>query len=128
MRHEGANVLKVVKVNKEDLLKVVIENRGKHVNEYQESLEDYKKAILKLAHENLKLAKTGDIAAISRHKSWPSAPLSYESEYNRAIKMLEMSVDNELEIESHVFNQLAMDEWSWKGNFALMASTYKGML
>lgn len=128
MRNEGANVLKSVKVNKEELLKVVRENREKHVKEYQEAVTDYKTAILKIANDNLKLAETGDLAAISKNRSWPSAPSSYEAEYNRAIRMLEMSVEKELEIEANVFNQLAMDEWNWKNNFSIMASTYKSMI
>jgi hypothetical protein len=129
MRIEGNNVMKSVKVNKEELLAVVRQNKEKHVSEYSEALGDYRDAVLKVAQHNLKIAKTGDENVISQqYKSKPESPVSYEAEYNRAIRMLEMSVETELEIESQVFNQLALDEWHWKRQFSLMASSYKGML
>lgn len=129
MRIEGNNVMRTVKVNKEELLSVVRTNKEKHITEYQEACEDYKALIVKVAQSNLKVAKTGDLTAIgNQFKSKPQAPVSYEAEYNRAIRMLEMSVEIELEIEAQVFNQLALDEWQWKQSFSLMASTYKAAL
>lgn len=129
MRIEGNNVMKTVKVNKEELLSVVRENKEKHITEYKEACEDYKSLILKVSQSNLKVARTGDLSVIDKQfKNKPQVPSSYEAEYSRAIRMLEMSVETELEIEAQVFNQLALDEWNWKQSFALMASTYKGSL
>ena len=41
--------------------------------------------------------------------------------------MLELSVETEITLEADVFNQLVLDEWTWKNNFAMMASTYKSL-
>lgn len=114
-----------VKMNKSELLKIVLENKEKHIKEYLESVEDYKKGAVKLANEHVELAATGDLAKIAKIKSMPGAPTSYEKEYDRAIRMLELSVEDIIEIEEHVFNQLVLDEWTWKQNFVASASLYK---
>ena len=117
--------MRSVKVNKIDLLKTVQENLEKHIAEYNESVEDYKAAVIKVAKNNLELAKSGDLEKIAKHTGFPGAPRSHEAEYNRAIRMLQMSVDIDIELEETIFNQLVLDEWAWKDNFAMMASTYK---
>ena len=132
---EGANVLKSVKVNRDELLAVVRENKEKHIWEYNEAIEDFKQVVLKLQEKNVKIAmknrlkaKAGDVDNFERLESIPSKPTTYEAEYTRAIRMLEMSVETEMEIEAQVFNQLALDEWSWKNNFTVSTSMYKTML
>ena len=77
-----------VKMNRLELLKIVKENKEKHIVEYAESVEDYKVAVLKITAGNLKLAKTADLAK-SNFRAIPSRPQSYEDNYARAIRMLE---------------------------------------
>ena len=114
-----------VKMNKAELLTIVRENKEKHIADYNESVEDYKKAAIKLAEDNLKLAQTGDIDAIAKMRAVPQKPTSYEDAYTRAIRMLELSVEEVIEIEEQVFNQLVLDEWHWKNAFVASASLYK---
>ena len=114
-----------VKMNKSELLTIVRENKEKHIADYNESVEDYKKAAIKLAEDNLKLAQTGDIDAIAKMRTVPQKPTSYEDAYIRAIRMLELSVEEVIEIEEQVFNQLVLDEWHWRNAFVASASLYK---
>lgn len=114
-----------VKMDKAELLAIVRENKEKHIREYNEAVEDYKKAAVKLAQENLELANTGDLDKISKIKAMPSKPTSYEDSYTRAIRMLELSVESIIEIEEQIFNQLVLDEWQWKHNFAVASALYK---
>lgn len=116
-----------VKMNRKELLKIVKDNQKKHVVEYNESVEDYKVGVIKLAKANLKLANSGDLAEIRKIKNLPQAPVSYEDNYTRAIRMLELSVEDVIEVEEHIFNQLVLDEWVWKQAFTAMASTYKSL-
>lgn len=116
-----------VKVNRFELLNIVRENKEKHIREYNESVEDFKAVAVKIATSNLELANTGDLAKISRIKSTPQPPVSHEKEYERAIRMLELSVEEVIEVEQDVFNQLVLDEWSWKNAFVASASLYKSM-
>jgi len=116
-----------VKMNRKELLKIVKENQKKHVAQYEESVVDYKVAVVKLAKANLKLANTGDLAEIRKMKNRIDAPQSYEDNYTRAIRMLELSVEDVIEIEEHIFNQLVLDEWGWKQQFTAMSAMYKSV-
>lgn len=127
MKNLRRNVMHAVKVNRKELLKIVSENKEKHIADFTESVEDYKAAVIKLAEANLELATSGDLDKIARCKPMPSKPVSYESNYTRAIRMLELSVEKEIDVEEDVFNQLVLDEWSWKNAFVASASLYKSI-
>lgn len=114
-----------IKMNRLDLLDIVRANKEKHVQEYNESVNDYKAAVLRIATTNVKAAKTGDLTEISKMKAVPPPPLSYEESYKRSIRMLELSIDEFIEVDEDVFNQLVLDEWAWKRSFAVSSSMYK---
>ncbi len=114
-----------VKINKTELLEIVRANKEKHIKEFAEAVEDFKKAAINIAEHNLKLAQTADTEQIAKFKALPSKPVSYEDSYTRAIRMLELSVDSVIEIEEQIFNQLVLDEWQWKHNFAVSNASYK---
>lgn len=117
--------MRSVKINKTELLEIVRANKEKHIKEYDESVVDYKNAAIKLATKNLKLAKSGDLAQIATIKGMPQRPVSYEDSYTRAIRMLELSVEDVIELEEDIFNQLVLDEWTWKHQFATSNAMYK---
>lgn len=117
--------MRFVKINKKELLDIVRANKVTHVAEYNEAIEGYKNTVLKIAKDNLKLAKTGDVNAFAKMVQRPTPPTSYETEYNRAIRMLELSVDDVIELEEDTFGQLVLDEWVWKHSFLAATSMYK---
>lgn len=115
-----------VKMNRRELLKIVRDNQLKHIKEYNESVVDYKAAVLKITAANLKMAKTAELTKFN-FRAIPSRPTSYEDNYARAIRMLELSIEDTIDVEEHIFNQLVLDEWGWKQNFTAMAATYKSV-
>lgn len=117
--------MRSVKLNKKELLYIVIQNKEKHIVEYAEAVTDYKTAVIKIASQNLKLAKSDDLFQIGKMKVNPPMPVSYESSYNKAIRMLQLSVDDVIELDEEVFNQLVLDEWTWKGHFTSTKTLYK---
>ena len=119
------NVMNAVKINRLKLLKIVRTNMDQHIKDFEEAVKDYKDSVLKLSKANLELAETGDLAKIAKIAALPPKPNSYEPSYKRAIRMLELSVDNEIEVEEDVFNQLVLDEWQWKHSFSTSNSLYK---
>lgn len=125
MQNPSRNVMNSIKMNRLKLLEIVWANKITHIEEFLEATEDYKKLILQLATSNVKLAKTGDLEQFKKMKTLPQAPISFEDSYKRAIRMLELSVEEIIEIEEDVFNQLVLDEWSWKRQFTVANSTYK---
>lgn len=119
--------MRSVKVNRDELMKILVDNRKKHVTEFAESVKDYKKAAVKVAKEHVELAKSGDMDQIAKIRAMPQRPHSYEDSYNRAIRMMELSVDDVIELEEDVFNQLVLDEWHWKNQFVASSALYKSM-
>ena len=127
MQDPRRNVMRSVKIDKHKLLDIVRENKVKHITEFEEAIIDYKAAALKVANEHLELANTGDLDKIAQIKAMPSRPKSYEDSYARAVRMLELSVDEIIELEETIFNQLVLDEWTWKMSFTASNSLYKTM-
>ncbi len=117
--------MRSVKVNKVELMKILQDNKKKHIKEFDESVKDYKKAALKVAKEHVDLAKSGDLDKIAKIRAMPQRPASYEDSYNRAIRMMELSVDEVIELEEQIFNQLVLDEWMWKTAFTASSALYK---
>jgi hypothetical protein len=127
MQNLRRNVMRSVKIDKKKLLGIVRENKEKHIVAFNESVEDFKALAIKITAANLELANSGDLAKISKAKSIPQAPTSHEKEYERAIRMLELSVEKEIEVEEDIFNQLVLDEWAWKNQFVASSALYKTM-
>lgn len=117
--------MNAIKMKREELLAIVRANLEKHIADYDEAVSDYKALVLATASANLKLAKTADLKEFSKIKQTPSAPRSFEDSYKRAIRMLELSVDDIIEVEEDVFNQLVLDEWTWKSSFVATSAMYK---
>jgi hypothetical protein len=112
-----------VKVNRTKLLEIVYANKEKHIKEYSEAVKDFKLAVLKICNENMELAEAGKLDL----KAMPPKPTSYENNYAKAIRMLELSVDDVIELNEYDFTKLVQDEWEWKQVFSTMNSTYKTM-
>jgi hypothetical protein len=127
MENPRRNAMRSVKVEKAELMKILQDNKKKHIKEFDESVKDYKKAALKVAKEHVELAKSGDLDQIAKIRAMPQRPTSYEDSYNRAIRMMELSVDDEIELEEQIFNQLVLDEWMWKTAFTASGALYKSI-
>ena len=125
MRNPRRNVMDSVKMNKLKLLEIVKDNLRKHVSEFEESVQDYRKAVLKLCQENLEIAESGDTKKFKDLKHPPVAPISYENSYKRAIRMLELSIEDTIEVEEDVFNQLVLDEWDLKHSLSASTAMYR---
>lgn len=117
--------MNAIKMNRLELLEIVRANRITHVAQFLEAVEDYKDMALRITTANLKLAKTANLEEITKLKTVPGAPVSYEDSYKRSIRMLELSVEDIIEVEEDVFNQLVLDEWVWKRNFSISNTMYK---
>jgi len=125
MQDSRRNVMRSAKINRLELLKIVQANKQQHITDFNEAVEDYKKAAVKLAEANLALAHTGDVESIVKMRAAPSRPVSYEKEYSRGIRMLELSVEEVIDVTEDVFNQLVLDEWAWKNAFTTTSASYK---
>ncbi len=120
--------LNETRVGKIDLLKILNENRVKHINEYTEAISDYWLALEKYYTQGLELArakKTSDDHFQFQH---PQKPISQETQYNRVIRQLELSLDATVTLDAQQFSTYVMDDWAWKASFSansMMLKSYK---
>jgi hypothetical protein len=122
-----------VTVKKSMLLEKLRANREAHVLSFQEAREGY---ILRLQEHFQK--QTQAIGAVVAQLPSPSnealesvqlnvtfpAPICRSKDYDLAIKMLEWSVADEVQISQSQFQQFVQDDWSWSGQVGATNSLY----
>ena len=100
-----------IKINKKILLKAVTANRNHHQKIVFEALKGYRTIVLEaleqrrqavLKHQQIHLRFTHD------------EPEDHLKEYDRIIKMLEMSSETVIELSGQEFDWYVMDNWHWK--------------
>ena len=114
--------METVKVNKLELLAIIKENRANHRQVFLEALEGYKKKCIELLEQHLANLRTGKVYHVSI--ALPE-PQEHTKDYDRVIRMLELSVDDVVEIAQDQFAQYVMDDWAWKNQFTSTTSMYR---
>ena len=110
-----------IKVNKAELISTLEQNRTRHRQIFEEACVGYQKAVIKELEAQLKRAKEG--IRRSMIISIP-APVDQTKEYDRAIAMMKMSVDNEVMLSERDFQCYVLDDWDWKQKFLTASSVY----
>lgn len=113
-----------VKVDKKAALTELRKNRDAHRAIFLEALAGYKAQALEILEKHIADIKEGKIHRVS--VSLPQ-PEEHTKDYDKAIKMLEMSVDKTIEIDEQSFTCYIMDDWSWKRQFLTSNSSYSNM-
>lgn len=117
--------MQTVKVNKKELLMVLKLNRAKHLEEYNSASKIFIQDAIEKLKEMLDKAQTkGKII----QSLGLVEPQSYVSSYDTAIKMLEMSVDETIELSQNEFVQYVEDSWGWKNTFVASTSFYNNKI
>lgn len=114
-----------VKVSKADLLKVVIANRAAHAELYTEAIAGYRKKAVQALEKELKAARAGKKFSLVLRLTEPQ---SHVADYDRALAMLKMSVDDVIELTAENFQELVRDEWHWRGQFISSNSHYSSKI
>ena len=113
--------MKTVKVNTKTLLEKVRKNRDEHRKVFEKAYTGFRVAVIKQLDEMTVAAKAG--RRFPLHFSLIE-PIDQTREYDRAIEMLDMSVDEVTELSQSEFAQLVMDDWSWKKQFTDSTAAY----
>ena len=103
----------IIKVQRDELVKVLKENLTKHVAEYSLAIVQYRKDVVEEMTELLARVSKGDTLRTSLQKH-THQPVSNEAAYERAIKKYSMSVDQTIYLDDTQFDQFIMDNWQWK--------------
>ena len=110
-----------VTIKKAELLAALTENRTAHRAIFLEAQEGYRVEVIKQLDEFLKDAREGrKITSCVEFQE----PIDQTKDYDRAIKMLEMSIDDEIKLSEQDFRAYVMDDWSWKEQFLFSNSAY----
>ena len=105
----------IIKVKKEDLLKVLKENRKKHKTDYFEAVKAYRVKAADLFAKELEKIVAGE--EFTPYINNLQKPIEHIKDYDLVIKMVEMGIDDVIKLQQAEFNQLVMDEWNWRTSF-----------
>lgn len=132
--------MKNVLMNRLELLAILEKNLQTHKAEYAEALVGYREKLREVTKINKRIRRElddlieneGDTfptqfnAKRNELKGFPTAPVEYSEQYTMAIRMIELDVRQDIELDSATFNQLVLDQWGWKSQFTATNSAYIG--
>ncbi len=118
--------MRIVRVDREELKKVLAENLEKHNAEYLVTASAYAAASVTCMEHAIANLKKGRMVDLSQALSGLNRPVSYRLDYERVIKMVEMSQDTVIELTETEFSQYVMDQWAWKDSYRGLTSSYAG--
>src|SRR4029077_18712264 len=110
--------MREVTVKKDELMSKLIENKEKHVKDFNEACAGYKEAALSRIEDMAKELKArinrlkeGEMIQLLNLSFNLEVPKSYEKAYDQAITMLKMSVDDKITLRMDEFACYVMDDW-----------------
>lgn len=115
--------MKDVTVNRDELLVILKNNRSKHRAIFDEAVEGYQQKALETLNQNIEALRQNKHYRISFHLTPPE---DHTKDYDRAIRMVEMSLNAQVVLDEEDFMQYVQDDWVWKRQFLVANSAYSG--
>lgn len=115
--------LSFVTVQKLELLGALRSNRETHKATFTQAHKGYREAVVRELESMLADAKEGKSF---RKLVSLTEPGDHTKDYDRIIRMLEMSVKDEVHVSEHEFSQYVLDDWGWKAQFVNETRAYRG--
>jgi len=110
-----------VKVEKYELIERLEDNRAHHREIFERAVEGYKRAAIDQLHDWLNGVEKGQLPIMI---SQLPVPEEHTDDYDTALEMLKMSVDQEVVISQSDFRCYVLDKWEWKRRFVGTNSAY----
>lgn len=104
----------VTTIPRNRLLNILHSNREKHVKDYNAAMKIFKEDYLEKIDE---IRDKADKEEIFPTHINVDKPVSYMTEYDRVIKMLELSDEERIKLDEATFDMFVNDNWDWKGHF-----------
>lgn len=118
---EGTVMPDQVTVSRDELLEVLRRNRDAHRKAFIKAQGLYRERAIGELDRALADARAGNGIRLSI--SMP-VPEDHTDDYDREIRMLEMSVHERVTLASHLFDQVVMDHWRWSASWASNTMSY----
>lgn len=112
-----------IKVSKTKLIEILNKNRSEHRDIFLAAQNQYRKVVIEVLDEQLQLARDGKPFVLAIIVQLVS-PEDHTREYDRAIRMLELSLDETVTLSEAEFMNLVQDIWNWSRSWAASNSTY----
>ncbi len=113
--------METIKVIKVELLAKLKENKSKHREMFEKALEGYRQLVIEELEKRLKDArKNRKVDTFIRL----TEPRDQTKDYDRAIAMLEMDVNEFVELDQNEFSHFVLDDWEWSDNFKMSNTAY----
>ena len=122
------------RVSRKKLLKRLKETRDHHVKAYDVAIAGWRQKFAAALQKNAtKLTEMAgkaedpsvDIEEVEQPElKFPPKPKSHENDYKQAIARFSMSLDEHIWLSHQDFNQLVMDNWAWRQEFAFSGRIY----
>lgn len=117
--------MKNLKFNKAELLETIKKNRETHRAIFEEAYEGFYKALVK------QLDRMKEAALAKKKVNMYiglTEPVDQTEAYDKVIRMLELSTDEEINLDEREFGQYVLDEWNWKGQFIAANAVYSNSI
>jgi len=101
-----------INVDKNELIKILKENKTKHEELYNEAILGYHAEVREKLEDALRKASCGEKYITNLDMSVPQHNIK---DYDRIIGMLELATETEIELNSGEYDQYVNDEWHWAG-------------
>lgn len=115
--------MKQVRVLTTSLKKRVSLNREAHRAEYHKAVEGWARESAGLLRKDLDMLETGERRKLTVIDPLPKDHLG---DYDRALEMIDMSIDESQLLDEDEFRHYVMDDWTWKVNWVSSTSKYTG--
>jgi hypothetical protein len=99
------------------------ENRELHEKVYKEAVEGYQKKAIAFLNTKIEEIQKNPIANLYSNLH---VPTNHLKEYDRAILMVDQSLDIEVELSEEDYSKYIQDNWSWTREFYTSNSSYSG--
>jgi hypothetical protein len=110
-----------ITVDKQQLIEIISVNRDNHRSQFEEAFGRFKAEVEKNLAERLKKIQKGKIPSLIIKLP---VPVDHTTDYNRVIRMLELSVNDQIDLSEDDAAMYVMDEWDWSRQFAAMSASY----
>lgn len=113
--------MRTVRISVYKLAECLAASRAKHVKELEQAMAGYRRLCMEALRAKLDKFEDGEFpeAHISERK-----PECHTSEYDRVIKMVQMSEDEVIELTDEEFQRYVEDDWGWRRQWSALNMKY----
>jgi hypothetical protein len=119
--------VKTIRIQKAKLVEILQQNSAKHAAAFVEAAEAWRTAQRDKLHVAIAVLNSHEQAASFNFHAWHlPKPETHLEDYGRALRKLELSADDVIELTDEEYRQFVEDEWAWKRAFDHLVGTYAG--